>query len=283
VWLLSVRIDLIGLYTDVGFYPLDGLRTLQSQDPLRFSLVLLAHSEPNVVITFWWIALFAAVCFTLGLATPVSGVVLWLLWISLRHRNIFATDGVQSLEGQLLFLLMLAPCGRVLSMDALWRPPAEAVRAAWPMMLQLIRLQICVVYFMSGWHKLMGRAWMDGSALLYPMLNPAWRHFDLDSILRTPAVVDAFKFITLGMVAWELLFWLLIAFRPTRMLALGIGVVMHLGQWLTVETGLFAPLMLASYIAFLDPRNVDTTWLRFTKNRAPADNIEESLPDKEPS
>jgi hypothetical protein len=44
--------------------------------------------------------------------------------------------------------------------------------------------------------------------------------------------------------------------RKTRIVALVTGVTMHFGIWATMEVGPFTWVMLASYIAFLDPARV---------------------------
>ena len=46
-------------------------------------------------------------------------------------------------------------------------------------------------------------------------------------------------------------------FHPwSRRLALVTGVLMHLGMFVTLELGLFSLMMIASYLAFVDPFKV---------------------------
>ena len=52
---------------------------------------------------------------------------------------------------------------------------------------------------------------------------------------------------------WEMSFPIMLFHRWTRRVALLMGVFLHLGLWVALELGPFSWVMLASYIAFLDP------------------------------
>src|SRR5690606_21061326 len=62
--------------------------------------------------------------------------------------------------------------------------------------------------------------------------------------------------LTYATLLWELGFAFLILFRPTRTLALTLGVLIHLGMFSMMEVGPFHLVMLASYLAFLNPQRV---------------------------
>ena len=62
--------------------------------------------------------------------------------------------------------------------------------------------------------------------------------------------------LTYSALVWELLFPVMLLQRKTRAVALIAGIAIHLGIWATMEVGPFTWVMLASYVAFLDPENV---------------------------
>jgi hypothetical protein len=183
-----------------------------------------------------------------------------------------------------LFYLLWTDCGAVLSVDA-WRarrraeagsrggdalPPggaeagAPATHAIWP--LRLLRFHVALIYFNSGLWKLFGELWRDGTAVHYAVSHNIFRRF--------PFVVppEAEWMLTLGTyvtLAWELAFPLLILHRWTRPVALIVGILVHLGIWSTIEVGAFSWLMIASYIAFLDPSATARRVSKWSTGRSP--------------
>jgi len=152
----------------------------------------------------------------------------------------------------LLFCLAWADSGRVWSLDARRSDRAydgDSGRVPiWP--LQLMRCQIALIYFSSGLWKISYPMWRDGSAVHWAL--------SLNAFHRLPWPVPVewapfIAFLTWGTVLFELLFPVLVFFRATRgpMLLAGIG--LHVGLWATLELGPFSYIMIASYIAFLDP------------------------------
>ena len=73
-------------------------------------------------------------------------------------------------------------------------------------------------------------------------------------------------FATYATMFWEVTFGLLMLNRWTRRVTLTTGVLLHLSLWITLELGVFSWVMLASYIAFVEPE-----WLSSAlKSRKPA-------------
>jgi hypothetical protein len=107
-----------------------------------------------------------------------------------------------------------------------------------------------LIYFSTGLWKLGGEEWRHGGALYYTLNNNGFARFASSPPDGLLPVLILGTYVTL---AWELTFPLLLAFRRTRWIPLAIGVVMHLGMWLTMELGPFPLVMLASYVAFLSP------------------------------
>jgi hypothetical protein len=176
--------------------------------------------------------------------------------------NPLPLSGAHHVFVALLFCLMFANCGRVLSVDAwLRRETASAgigTNAIWP--LRLLRVQVALVYLNSGLWKLFGPTWRDGSAVLDVLGLNVFHRFPVD-------LPNSFEWVatiaTYGTLLWEISFPLLMFHPLTRALALICGVGIHLGLWATLELGTFSGLMIASYVAFLEPTTVERIVIRF--------------------
>jgi hypothetical protein len=171
-----------------------------------------------------------------------------------------------------LFCLVWADTGRLWSVDALRarRPVSEPLplQPVWP--LDLIRCQIAAIYGASGLWKLFGPTWRDGSAVHYALNLDIFNRFPGEI---PPSAAWILMGATYGVLAWELAFPVLVCFRRTRRFTLAAGVALHLGLWATLELGTFSWIMIASYVAFLDPawvaRNTDGwTHLRLARSSA---------------
>ncbi len=128
----------------------------------------------------------------------------------------------------------------------------------WP--LRLIRCQVSLIYLSSALWKLLYPIWRDGSAVYWALNLNAFHRFPWQlPVAAEPLVV----LLTWGTLLFELFFPLLVWFRVTRTPTLLAGLGLHLGLWLTLEIGPFSLVMMASYIAFLDPSRVARIrWLR---------------------
>ena len=116
-----------------------------------------------------------------------------------------------------------------------------------------MRFQIAIIYGSSGLHKLAFPMWRDGSAVHWA-INLNEFHRLPWAIPETAAFVVAL--LTWSTLAFELAFPLLVIFKRIRPPVLIAGIGLHLGLWATMELGPFSQVMVASYIAFLEPATV---------------------------
>jgi uncharacterized membrane protein YphA (DoxX/SURF4 family) len=125
---------------------------------------------------------------------------------------------------------------------------------------RLIRVQIALIYLSSGLWKLFNEQWRDGSAVHYVLNNNVYQRFRL----QVPPGLDWLTtLLTYGVLFWEISFGLMILYRPTRRIAIIVGVLMHLGMLTMIEIGPFGWVMLASYVSFLEPERVPSLPARF--------------------
>jgi len=203
--------------------------------------------------------LVAAVCLTLGLATPLAALVSLAGLVSAANRTPLTTFGLDDTLGMLLVPLVVGPAGAVLSLDALLgrRAPQPSVRAN--IALRLLQVHLCVVYFFSGCGKLLGASWWEGTALWGAIANVQYRTLDLTGLARHPLVVNA---LTLATLWWEVGYAALVWPRLTRPLVLAMAAPVHLGIGLAMGMMEFGLAMLVANLAFIPADAYRAVFLR---------------------
>jgi hypothetical protein len=191
----------------------------------------------------------SALLLLVGLAARWSAAVAWALSISFLNLNPFLHNAGDTVRIIVLFYLMLSPCGAVWSVDA-WlqrRVGAGPVYVApWP--LRLLFVQLVAIYFFNGVFKLAGKGWHEGNVLHYVLADPAQTRW---SYAELPLPWWGAQALTWTVLAWEILFPLLVLMPMTRTLALVMGVLFHLGIGVSIELGFFPFYMLSLYLPLL--------------------------------
>ena len=206
-----------------------------------------------VVVLFgaWGTLLFA---FLVGWRLRWTAPATWLFttWFFFRNPT-FANGGDEVLRLTLLYLalgyVLLPARDRALSLDRRRiGGSGPALMPAWP--LRLVQIQMCIVYVVAGFWKVVGPPWRDGSALYYALGNSAFSRFGVPD---WPGLQPLFMAVTLSVAWWELLFPVLVGWERSRRGALLFGVGVHGGILVFMNIGIFSFVMLAVYPAFLRP------------------------------
>lgn len=218
----------------------------------------LAGLSPESVRLFLSLGIVLGITSMLGLFTPLSILGLWLVLLNLRNHVAWASSegGLQVVQCALLCLLW-TPCGRKWSLDSRfgwWRK-----QSLWSGPIRVLQLLQVVIYLESGFYKLMGINWWDGSALLRVAQNLNFSRLADWVQAPGPLELGLMRLATWVVLAWELTFPLWLLWRPTRLLAIVIGLVMHLGLWLFFDVGLYPPAMLCLYLIYLPGRDFPST------------------------
>jgi hypothetical protein len=165
----------------------------------------------------------------------------------------------------------LSPCGLLWSVDALRARRRGGGPAPWraPWALRLLQLQIAVGYALSGWAKLRGNTWHEGTAL-----GMALRIEDLQRFAAPEWLFDqtiALNLLTWGTVLFECAFLFMVWARRLRPWVLGVGVAFHLGIDIVLDVGFFSFALWLSYLAFIFPEVADRIVRRFDRSGRYAD------------
>jgi hypothetical protein len=138
--------------------------------------------------------------------------------------------------------------------------------------------QVILIYVNSGIYKFMGEEWLDGSALYYALNLDVFRVFPALSDLAWQ--VTPFVAVGSWISIWaQLLFPLLLLWRPTRYAALVVIMGMHLGIGFFLGLWPFSLAMIALDLVFVR----DASWERAfawvgRKSRAAAAAVRVAVP-----
>ena len=197
----------------------------------------------------------------LGVFTRVTTVLTWLCWRTLTGLNDHSGGSSDDLLVNGLFVLMFSGCGGALSFDRRGQPPALV--PVWPRYVLIG--QLVIVYWTTGLQKV-SAAWLPGGpldALWYIFQQPSWHRVPMYWLARVYPLTQIATLVT--WVFEQSAPLLLLAFwyrytrdRPGRVRALfnrfdfrslylAVGVMLHVGIWLTMEVGPFFGGMLVLY------------------------------------
>lgn len=195
-----------------------------------------------------WAVVSAGLLF--GVATRVCAAAAWALSVSFGAANPAVENAGDTVRTILLFYLMLCPCGAVWSVDA-WlrrgrRGSGPFLVHPWPARLLLV--QLACIYFRNGLHKAVGHDWTAGTSLYFVLGDLTLARWSY-AWLPVPYLLT--RLLTWLVLAWELLFPVLLLWRRLRVPVLCFGVAFHLGIWLCLELGGFGPYMLCMYLPLL--------------------------------
>lgn len=192
-----------------------------------------------------WLA--SAVLLLLGVMTRFAAIAAWLLSMSFAAANPYLDNAGDTIRLILQLYLMLSPCGAAWSIDALFaRRPGPVYVYPWP--LRMIFVQLIFIYFMNGLYKLFGDSWLHGNSLHYVLGDLTLTRFSR-TLFALP--IEVTRIMTWTVLIWEVTFPLLLITKWTRIIALIMGVLFHVGIFATMELGGFVPYALCMYLPLL--------------------------------
>ncbi len=221
------------------------------------------NAPAGLYVALLWVGVAAAVLMTVGLWSRAAtwatlAVVAYNFFLSethFRHNRAFL----------IILLAGVALCdnGRVLSLDARRRPPADDRGLVWP--VWLLRFEAATVYFASGFSKLIDPDWVGGRV----MHDRTLRYEDdardvLGDTLGDPMLevltARAFHWMLSPVaVATELFIAFGIWFRRTRLAAVWVAVAFHVGIEVSAQVEVFSVIAIGALAIWATPSTRDRT------------------------
>ena len=208
----------------------------------------------------WFYVLYGATfvivtLFTLGLGTRIVAILLWMVTCAWLGPIQVGSNSADNVVRVLTFLFMVAAtaghANTRFSLDA-WRVrqslgSGDTLIPVWS--TRLFQVQLALIYFFSGFHKLSSTDWYNGSALHYVFFQTTWSRVDLSWTASFPFATGL---LTYGTLFYELvLFPALVWNRHTRIPIITLGILLHLGIAMTMKVFVFGEIMLLFYLCFL--------------------------------
>ena len=218
--------------------------------------LLLFWPQTDAWITAWYaIFILASISLTVGFCTRASAFVIWLWLVSMHHETFVYANGGDVLMRLSAFYLIFSFAGETYSVDSILSKAKDqlAAQPKPPWAQRLLQLQLAAVYFQCFWTKLLGKVWLDGSAVYYILNTEHYRHVGLAQLTSNFFLCQILSWLTL---ATEFSLFTLIWFKKTRHLALALGVLFHLGIDVFMNLPMFEYYFVALYILFLDDAEI---------------------------
>jgi hypothetical protein len=214
-----------------------------------------------------WLAIAFSAAMMVGFVTRITTPLAWLFTLMTCHRMTGALFGLDQVVAMLCMYLMIAPCGSVLSIDALMGERAWAGGTSSPNSLnniatRLIQLHLCVIYLFGGLSKMRGDMWFEGSAMWYALVNYEYQSMDMTWLGEYPFIIGSLTAIT---IFWETFYCALVWPRLTRPIALGAAFFVHGGIALVLGMVTFGTAMIIANFAFIEPEFTKRLLARFSR------------------
>ncbi|MBO9665210.1 MAG: HTTM domain-containing protein [Bdellovibrio sp.] len=190
---------------------------------------------------------------TLGIGGRAIMWLSWVIYVGFMHRDYpvhFGADVIGSLF--LFYMSFTNSCERLSVLNLLKKKTTfKEADILSSMMIRMMQVQIMVIYAYTGWEKLKGASWWDGTAMWSVLANPQMTTFDFTFLRAVPWVLPIIGFTT---IIFEVYFPPMVIWNKSRYIWLLMGVSMHLGIGLFMGLMPFATVMMATYFLFIDPK-----------------------------
>jgi hypothetical protein len=249
-WTLTLIPDLNAFFSPHGTLPAQPDNITSGLGAGTWGLLSIFKSQTALIVVFAATAA-GAVCLTVGFATRVASIVVFLGTLSFTRRDPYIGNSGDVLIRVVSFYLMLSPAGAALSVDRwlrardrFWEFPRRA-----PWALRLLQIQISLLYLAAVWDKVRaGPSWNNGTALSYVLRVKDVSRFSLPTFATDSVWINVMTYSTLAI---ELALAVLVWNRRLRPWVLIAGVALHLGIDYTIRVGFFSYAVISVLLAFI--------------------------------
>jgi hypothetical protein len=250
LFLYTIRLGNLSYYTDTSW--IKKAMALQVMPELYRPLFLWCF-WPDSMNAFMHVVLVVLLALlTLGVG---GRWIMWLAWVidaGFIQRNYSVNFGADIIAALFLFYMSFVPSCERLSIVNVFRKKSEFKQsdALASMMIRMMQIQISVIYAYTGWEKLKGGSWWDGTSLWSVMANPQMTTMDFSFLRSIPWVIPVVAYLT---IIFEIYFPVMVAWNKTKNLWLLMGVLFHASIAIFMGLAPFATVMVSTYFLFLDP------------------------------
>ena len=232
-----------------GIYPLDSF----VHSEYTFSLFGFSAS-PLVFEVVYHAGILVALLWFLGLRTRWLTPLLYVLWVSIQHRLGTFGDGGDNILSICLLYGCFADLGAHFSIETRGPVKTGPLQDIAGMLhnaaILAFALQISLVYGVAGLTKVQGEVWRNGTALYYALANPDFKLPGTSEVIYHNGVL--LTLLSYATVGFQVSFpWLLFLNRYSRISALVLGILFHIGIATVMGLVTFASFMMAVDLALI--------------------------------
>jgi hypothetical protein len=211
---------------------------------IAYAPIKLAQYDLTIFLVSILILLSLALILKINYVT--AALIFWFSF-SLSRFSIPFTNGSDYVLNLFLLLSILLPITPTLKVDALWKNQLIISNFAF----LFCRIQLCLIYVLSGFDKLASPAWRSGDAV-YSIAN---QELFINPYLLTPDSKSLYLLLAWTIILFELSFPVLIWFKRFRMYALVAGIIFHIAIIFVLSLPDFGLLMILLYSLFIPVRD----------------------------
>jgi len=227
-----------------------------------FSVLLLHHFSDQQIYGLLALYLIACVFVIVGFCSRTSLFLLWLLSVSISHRDPPIWHQASLLVRLYSFTMIFAPSAAMYSVDA-WikkfRAQSEKSKLYAPFAQRLLQFQVTCIYWRAFFGKIQGGTWLNGTAVYWTLHHTnVVRH-------TVPAFFDHLWFyniMTYYTLVIEFLMWTIIWVPPFNKAVLLGALFLHGGIEWFVNLDLLEWAVVISYVLFLVPEDIERFMLK---------------------
>ncbi|WP_326982145.1 HTTM domain-containing protein [Chryseobacterium sp. MYb264] len=210
-------------------------------------------TEVNNVNIFCFLGISFGFLFMLGILQRFSVVLLSALLFLFKIRNIYILDGADNVISVILPFYLFIETQSLSSKYEFLKHKIYKRTSTISNILSVyfsygIMIQICIVYFFSGLHKLEGKMWRDGTALYYILNSDDFSPTKFNSFFTSSIILV--KLSTWFTIIFQLLFSIFILIKKTRCITIFIGILLHTGIFFLMKIDNFSFIMISCYALF---------------------------------
>jgi len=194
--------------------------------------------------------------FMIGIFQKISAVILFFLLFVFKIRNLYLLDGADNVILVLLpFFLFINTYSfsqkyNFLKNKYFVNKNNAVVNLFSKYFLTAITIQLCIVYFFSGLHKLQGGVWRDGTALYYILNSDDFSPTKFNYFFTN--YLWLVKLCSWTTIVFQLTFPIFIFIKQTKIWTIMIGVLLHIGIFFMMKIDNFSLLMISCYAIFFN-------------------------------
>lgn len=241
------------------WYGKDGIfldRTNTVLEPfVSLNILNLIPGDNNWLIAVFTIYIIASITLTIGYKSRISSIIVWLVFVSLYHRNCYLLNSGDTFIRVIAFWLMFAPTGAAWSLDHFLRQKKHGAKfnelvPNWG--LRCLQMQFCFVYYHAVVTKAPGWPWVYGTAVYISSRLEGLARFPL---FISPEIFAISKLISWATLLIEFALFTFIWIKELRYYVMALAICMHLTIDWSMNIPQFEWMMVGTMLLFVYPKD----------------------------